>query len=243
MTTARRIVVRAAAIAVALTLLALLLASILVGWQVARRLPHVSDFWPLDLTEPGGWLLDRQLADLAGDRALCAKVLLPPHIDAKAVTDAAPREGCGWTAAVEVRKVARARFVADPVTCEVAAALTLWMEHVVQPAASATLGSRVTAIDHLGTYACRNIRGSPAFADHPSEHASANAVDVGAFRLADGRRISVLTDWGKDSAAGRFLSQIHAGSCRYFRVAIGPAYNAAHRNHFHFDRGRWRACR
>jgi hypothetical protein len=117
------------------------------------------------------------------------------------------------------------------------------MRHVVQPAASQMLGSRVASVEHLGTYACRNIRGSPSFANHPSEHASANALDLSGFRLADGRRITVLGDWREDTPAGRFLRQIHAGACRYFRVAIGPEYNAAHRNHFHFDRGRWRACR
>jgi len=237
------IVLRAVAFGLALVLLALGLATIAVGWQVARRLPHVSDFWPLRLSEPGGWLLDRQLADLRDDPALCRGVLQRPQIEASAVPDAAPHAGCGWTTAVEISKAAGARLSVNPVTCEMAAALALWMEHVVQPAASSLLGSRVAAVEHLGSYACRNIRGSPAFANHPSEHASANAFDLSAFRLADGRRVTVLADWGKDAPAGRFLGEVHAGSCRYFRVAIGPAYNAAHRNHFHFDRGRWRACR
>ncbi|MGI9478102.1 MAG: extensin family protein, partial [Hyphomicrobiaceae bacterium] len=26
-------------------------------------------------------------------------------------------------------------------------------------------------------------------------------------------------------------------ACHYFRVALSPAFNAAHRDHFHFDRG------
>jgi len=229
--------------AAAFVLLALLLASIPVAWQLAGHLPRVSDLWPLDLAEPGGWLLDRQLVDLRGEPALCQKVLRPPQIEARGVPDASPAAGCGWRAAVEVTKVAGARLTVNPVTCEMAAAAALWMEHVVQPSAMTLLGARVTAVEHMGTYACRNIRGNPAFATHRSEHAAANALDVSAFRLADGRRISVLADWGHDTAAGRFLGEVHAGSCRYFRVAIGPSYNAAHRNHFHFDRGRWRACR
>lgn len=239
----RRILARIAIVALALTLLALVLATISVGWQVARRLPHVSDFWPLELSKPGGWLVDRQLADLRDDPALCNSVLRRPYIEAGAVPDASPHPGCGWTVAVEISRAAGARLSAKPITCEMAAALALWMEHVVQPAAAKMFEKRVTAVEHLGSYACRNIRGSPAFANHPSEHASANALDVTAFRLADGQRIVILSDWGKETPSGRFLSQIHKGSCRYFRVAIGPAYNAAHRNHFHFDRGRWRACR
>lgn len=243
MKVSRGIILRIAAIALAMMLLALLLATVTVGWQVARRLPHVSDFWPLDLAEPGGWLLDRQIADLRGEPALCRGILQPPHIVAKAVADASPQEGCGWTAAVEITKAAGARLKANPLTCEMAAAMAMWMEHAVQPAAEEVLGARVTAVDHLGTYSCRNIRGSPAFAKHRSEHASANALDVGGFRFADGKRVTVLADWGQDTPAGRFLKRVHEGSCRYFRVAIGPAYNAAHRDHFHFDRGHWRACR
>jgi hypothetical protein len=232
-----------ATVGLALVLFALMLATIAVGWQVARHLPHVSDFWPLDLAEADGWLLDRRIADLHGDAALCRRVLRPPYIEANAVADASPHAGCGWTTAVHVTKAAGARLSVNPVTCEMAAALSMWMEHVVQPAAVATFGSRVVAVEHLGSYACRNIRGSPAFAKHPSEHASANALDVSAFRLADGRRVAVLADWGYETDASRFLREIHKGSCRYFRVAIGPAYNEAHQNHFHLDRGRWRACR
>ena len=243
MTPTRGALARVAAIGLALLLFALMLATIAVGWQVASRLPHVSDFWPLDLAEPDGWLLDRRIADLHDDPALCRRVLKAPYIEARAVPDESPQTGCGWTTAVHVTKTAGARLSVNPITCQMAAALAMWMEHIVQPAANAMLGSRVTVVEHLGSYACRNIRGSPAFAKHPSEHASANALDVSAFRLADGRRITVLTDWGQDTPAGRFLSEIHKGSCRYFRVAIGPAYNGAHKNHFHFDRGRWHACR
>jgi len=242
-TPAGRTVARAAAIGLALALFALALATIAVGWQVARCLPYVSDFWPLDLAEPDGWLLDRRIADLQDDPALCRRVLRAPFIVARSVPDESPQTGCGWTTAVHVTKTAGARLSVNPVTCEMAAALAMWMEYIVQPAASTVLGSRVTAVEHFGSYACRNIRGSPAFANHPSEHASANALDVSAFRLADGRRVAVLADWGHDTLAGHFLSEIHKGSCRYFRVAIGPAYNEAHKNHFHLDRGRWHACR
>ena len=42
---------------------------------------------------------------------------------------------------------------------------------------------------------------------------------------------------------GLFLARVHESACRYFRVAIGPAYNAAHRDHFHYDRGPYTACR
>jgi len=212
-------------------------------WWAWGRPTRLSDIWPIDLSRPGGFLVDRQIADIRHDAALCSAVLSSPQIQAKPVPDATPRPGCGWSNAVDASVVGGARLAVRPVTCELAVSLAFWMEHTVQPAALATLGTRVASIEHLGSYACRNIRGSPSLADQPSEHASANALDIKAFRLADGRRVAVAADWGRSAPEGRFLSEVHAGACRYFRVAIGPEYNAAHRDHFHLDRGRWRACR
>ncbi len=76
-----------------------------------------------------------------------------------------------------------------------------------------------------------------------SQHAYANAADIAGFTLADGRHIDILTHWGAGTAEGRFLRQAHAAACRYFRAVLGPAYNAAHRDHFHLDRGPFSSCR
>ncbi len=45
------------------------------------------------------------------------------------------------------------------------------------------------------------------------------------------------------SAEAAFLRDLHTGACRYFDVVLGPNYNRAHADHFHFDRGRARICR
>jgi len=81
-----------------------------------------------------------------------------------------------------------------------------------------------------------------------SEHATANALDVAGFTLADGRSISVLRDWTGDGEDAQFLRAVRDGACDLFSTVLSPDYNAAHRDHFHFDqadRGTtgWRACR
>jgi hypothetical protein len=76
-----------------------------------------------------------------------------------------------------------------------------------------------------------------------SQHATANAIDVAAFTLEDGRKISVRRNWHGNSPESRFLRSVHDGACRYFRVTLGPAYNAAHADHFHLDRGIFWTCR
>jgi hypothetical protein len=53
----------------------------------------------------------------------------------------------------------------------------------------------------------------------------------------------VLGDWTDNGDKGRFLRQVRDGACKQFSTVLGPEYNAAHRNHFHVDMGRWQVCR
>ena len=99
----------------------------------------------------------------------------------------------------------------------------------------------ITRVDQLGTYACRNV--NSAAAGRRSQHATANAIDIAAFRLADGRSISILDDWGKDTAEGRFLAAARDEACDFFNVVLSPDYNRLHANHFHLDLGGFRMCR
>lgn len=220
------------------------------GYVSARYLPLPA----LDLKSGTGWFIDWRLAALNQDRALCTAVLTGPEIEAAPVADRPRQEGCGWINAVRVERVGGASLGVEPLTCPVAAAFALWVNHVVQPAAEKHLGSRVTGIRHLGTYSCRRIVGGfwgkygkylekvdPGAS--MSQHASANAIDIGGFRLANGDTVSVLKDWPGEGAKARFLRVIHEGACRYFRVTLGPDANKEHRDHFHFDRGFLRSCR
>ena len=38
-------------------------------------------------------------------------------------------------------------------------------------------------------------------------------------------------------------TDVRAGACRFFDVVLSPEFNELHRDHFHFDMGRFRACR
>lgn len=129
--------------------------------------------------------------------------------------------------------------------CPLAVRYVLWDRHVLQPAAASTFGSRVSQVDTYGTYACRRIYGSADETRRPSEHARANAIDIAGFRLADGRRITVLRDWNADVAGDEsadFLSRVRDGACQVFGTVLSPDYNAAHRDHLHLDGGRSGLC-
>lgn len=198
---------------------------------------------PLDLDKPDDWFIDFKLAALHGDQKLCQSVLKAPAIDSTPVRDQPYKNGCGWRNAVKVEAAGGASIGVDTLSCEAAAALALWVAHDVQPEAQATFGSSVKGFETMGTYSCRNIVGNPFWRDFRSQHAIANAIDISAVRLADGRSISVLKDWRGDSTEAKFLRSIHRKACKYFRVALGPDFNKAHENHFHFDRGPLSTCK
>lgn len=117
----------------------------------------------------------------------------------------------------------------------------MWEHHVVQPAALARYGQRVSRLEHYGSYACRNVYSREGA--HRSRHATADALDVSGFVLESGRRLSIVRSWNGEGPDALFLREIHAGACRFFDAVLGPDYNAAHANHFHLDRGSYRLCR
>ena len=205
--------------------------------------PRFSPFAPVNLSEPDSWFLDFRLAALRHDVSQCKAALTSPLIGATPVADAPFEKGCGWRNAVHVTHAGGAHLGVDKISCEMAAALTMWLTHEVQPAARQYLQSDVKSVQHMGVYACRNIIGKASVAAFRSQHARANAIDVDAFVLTDGRTISVARFWKGDGPETKFLHAIKDRACRYFRVALGPDYNAAHSNHFHLDRGAFRSCR
>ena len=127
-----------------------------------------------------------------------------------------------------------------PVTCNLADTFAGWARFGVDRAAQQILGSSLVKIETMGSYSCRNIAGSA----HRSAHASANAIDVSGFVLADGRRITVAGNWAdKSPAVQRFFSAIHTSACKRFGMVLSPDYNAAHRDHLHLQVGGRAVCR
>jgi hypothetical protein len=151
-----------------------------------------------------------------------------------------PREGpgeCGFADGVTLSR-GGARTIAlvpAPVgtSCAIAASLTLWEWEIVQPAALRHFGRPVTRSDHYGSYSCRRISGRAS--SGWSEHATADAIDIAGFRLADGTRITVARDWTAQGAKAAFLHDVRDGACRLFATTLSPDYNAAHADHLHFD--------
>jgi hypothetical protein len=150
--------------------------------------------------------------------------------------------GCSAAGAVQLLDIGTPVTNLGAMTCPVARQFARWAREAVQPAARAWLGKKVVRIESFGTYSCRPVNNQPGA--KLSEHARANAVDIGVFVLEGGRRISVKDGWtgGGEDARG-FLRAVHQAGCRRFGVTLGPDADAFHRDHLHFDMGRGPYCR
>lgn len=218
----------------AFPLFILLLALIALAWQRGVRVPDRFNPWaPLSVKATPNLLTRFKLHRLASRPQLCRAVLRRSGAEFTPVPDRSGNHGCGWHDAVRLRATGRARLQRPAlVTCPLAVSLAMMDRHVLQPLAESYFSEHVTRIDHVGSYACRNIYGR---ASAPlSRHATAQAIDVTGVVLTDGRHINVRRDWDK-GAKGAFLHDVEHRACGFFGMILGPRYNAAHRGHFHLQ--------
>jgi hypothetical protein len=228
-----------------LVLLLLVAAAAVAWWQLEERIPshwhpwrspHVDD----PLTPVTKWKLHR----LADDREGCLAALETAPAGALRMTplaDHEPAPGCPLENVVRVQGGALAFNASFVASCPLALAWVMYERHRLQPTAEAHFGARVARIEHFGSFACRNVYGRES--GRRSEHATAEALDVAAFLLEDGRRISLREHWNGEGARGAFLREARDGACDLFGNVLGPDYNQAHADHFHFGMRGFRLCR
>ena len=150
--------------------------------------------------------------------------------------------GCTAMNSVRLDDIGTPTSNLGPMTCTLAEKFAGWVRFAVKPAARQVYGEDIVRVETMGTYACRSVVGNRP-TTRLSQHAHANAVDVSAFILADGRRVPVLGGWNGDERSQRFLRLVHQSACRRFGTVLSPDYNAAHRDHFHFDMSGQGYCR
>jgi hypothetical protein len=233
-----------AGIIVPLVLLILLVALVPgLGWL--RTHPGANPWAQLEISDAPGWATHRKLSALHGDHDACRALLDRADVPYQSL----PAVGSGRCLAADRTRIGGkgSGFALSPATvapsCAVSAGMLIWMRHVVQPAAQRHFGKRVTMVENLGSYNCRQIAGRETM----SEHASGNAIDISAFVLADGERIVLTRDWDGRPERSAFLRDVRDGACGLFSTVLSPDYNAAHRDHFHLDMAErvagWGVCR
>ena len=165
---------------------------------------------------------------------LCEEFVRADVAVATALEPMAWDNGCTAAAPVGVKaiKLAAGKRVelkpAAILRCPTALAIARWVREDLAPLAE-RLGSRIEEIDVAASFSCRprnSVRGATM-----SEHGKANALDIRALRLADGRRIAI------ENADGprEFLVGMRQSACARFMTVLGPGSDKEHETHLHVD--------
>ena len=122
---------------------------------------------------------------------------------------------------------------AATLACPIVSALDHWLADAVQPAAQRWFGLPVAEIRQISAYSCRGMNGQPGA--RISEHAFGNALDIAAFVLADGRKVTVKDGWRGTPEEQGFLRDVQGAACEQFTTVLAPGSNRFHYDHIHVD--------
>ncbi len=117
--------------------------------------------------------------------------------------------------------------------CPLVSALDRWIIESIQPAAMRWFNQPVVEIKQISAYSCRGMNGNANA--RISEHAFGNALDIAAFTLADGRRVSVKDGWRGPAEEQGFLRDVQGAACQMFNTVLAPGSNVYHYDHIHVD--------
>jgi hypothetical protein len=162
----------------------------------------------------------------------------PPRMSAPQVVPLAPSRAPSTAfASVSVTPAAT-------LACPIVSVLDQWFASAVQPAAMRWFGQPVVEIRQISAYSCRGMNGNPNA--RISEHAFGNALDIAAFTLADGHKITVKGGWHGTPEEQGFLRDVQGAACAQFNTVLAPGSNVYHYDHIHVDlmrrRDGHRAC-
>ena len=175
----------------------------------------------------------------------CRLALTDEVAIAPSIPDIRGAGGCGGEDLVRLEAIVlpdKRRVSVKPAAilrCTMASAIAGWIRNDIAPLAE-RLGTSVTDLDNFDSFECRGrnrIVGAKL-----SEHGRANALDVRAFKLADGSLISLT-----DRTVPRQLRETVLHSvCARFSTVLGPGSDWYHEDHIHLDlmerRGNYRIC-
>ena len=175
----------------------------------------------------------------------CRQALTEAIAIAPSIPDIHGAGGCGGEDLVRLEAIVLpdARRVsvkpAAILRCAMASEIADWIRKDIAPLA-VSLGSTISDLDNFDSFECRGR--NRIVGARLSEHGRANALDVRAFKLANGRSISLT-----DRTVPRDLRETVLHSvCARFSTVLGPSSDWYHEDHIHLDlmerRNNYRIC-
>ena len=172
---------------VAIILLLMILAAGYALWYVLLKVsPHYHPWAPLDLTARSNLVTGYKIYRIKHNPDLCLQALRGTDMQFRPLEDR-PGGECPLANIVQVSAAGADFSSSFAASCPLAAGWEIFRHNTLQQAARKHFDQPVVRVEHIGTYACRNVYNRGRL----SEHARANAIDITAFVLADGTRVSV----------------------------------------------------
>jgi hypothetical protein len=164
----------------------------------------------------------------------CRQALTEDIAIAPSIPDIHGPGGCGGDDLVKLEAIVlpdKHRVAVTPpatLRCKMAAEISDWVRTDVV-GLTAPLGSEPSVLDNFDSYECRSFNRIPG--GHLSEHGRANALDVRAIKLANGKSIELT-----DRTVARDLRESFLHSvCARFTTVLGPGSDWYHEEHIHLD--------
>lgn len=175
-----------------------------------------------------------QAAPMAPQPSACRLALTEAIAIAPSIPDIHGAGGCGGEDLVRLEAIVltdKRQVSVKPAAilrCTMATAIADWIRTDIAPLAPG-LGGEISLLDNFDSFECRGrnrVAGALL-----SEHGRANALDVRAFKLANGHTISLT-----DRTVPRDLREtvLHS-ACARFSTVLGPGSDWYHEDHVHLD--------
>ncbi|SDO99636.1 Uncharacterized conserved protein [Afipia sp. GAS231] len=181
----------------------------------------------------------------APQASACRQALTEAIAIAPSILDIHGAGGCGGEDLVRLEAIVLpdARRVsvkpAAILRCAMASELADWIRKDIAPLA-VSLGSTISDLDNFDSFECRGR--NRIVGARLSEHGRANALDVRALKLANGRSIA-LTD---RTVPREVRETVLHSVCARFTTVLGPGSDWYHEDHIHLDlmerRNNYRIC-
>jgi hypothetical protein len=166
----------------------------------------------------------------AGDRGYTGSSYLQPRTTPPAPAEVVP---LGRPASPMLSVAPATLTPTATLACPLVSTLDRFISEHVQPMAARWFGQPVVEIKQISAYSCRGMNGDPRASI--SEHAFGNALDIAAFTLADGHRITVKDGWHGTPEEQGFLHDVQGAACELFTTVLAPGSNEYHYDHMHVD--------
>lgn len=209
--------------------------------EAPKAVPHA----PAEEERPAAEKPSEPAAPAERQLSACRQALTEDIAVAPSIPDIKGPGGCGGEDLVRLEAIVlpdKRKVSVKPAAvlrCTMASTIADWVRSDMAPLA-ASLGSTISDLDNFDSFECRGrnrIAGAML-----SEHGRANALDVRAFKLANGQSIN-LTD---RNVARDVRERVLHSVCSRFSTVLGPGSDWYHEDHIHLDlmqrRNDYRIC-